>query len=197
MKKKYLISLIIGIILFTTLTIIVVTNKELAIDYSFFKLVNRSNSLYSFMRIITEYGEWYTYVIIVLLIFIFKRKYSYVLIANIMANTLFNNAIKMLIQRDRPIWKTYTLTDYSYPSGHAMSSLAFYGLIIYLIIKYYKGKTKYPIIIILSLLILIVGFSRIYLGVHYLTDVLGAYFFDLIYLSIFITLIENKKVIKE
>ena len=197
MKKKYLISLIIGIILFTMLTIIVATNKELAIDYSFFKLVNRSNSLYSFMRIITEYGEWYTYVFIVLLIFIFKRKYSYVLIANIMANTLFNNAIKMLIQRDRPIWKTYTLTDYSYPSGHAMSSLAFYGLIIYLIIKYYKGKTKYPIIIILSLLILIVGFSRIYLGVHYLTDVLGAYFFDLIYLSIFITLIENKKVIKE
>ena len=50
MKKKYLISLIIGIILFTTLTIIVATNKELAIDYSFFKLVNRSNSLNSFMR---------------------------------------------------------------------------------------------------------------------------------------------------
>ena len=197
MKKKYLISLIIGIILFTTLTIIVATNKELAIDYSFFKFVNRSNSLNSFMRIITDYGEWYTYVFIVLLIFIFKRKYSYVLIACILSNTLFNNAIKMLIQRDRPVWKSYVLTDYSYPSGHAMSSLAFYGLIIYLIIKYYKGKTKYPIIIILSLLILIVGFSRIYLGVHYLTDVLGAYFFDLIYLSIFITLIENKKVIKE
>ena len=197
MKKKYLISLIIGIILFTLLTIIVVNNKELAIDYNFFKFINRNNSLYSFMRIITNYGEWYTYIVIALLVLIFKRKYSYVLIANILANTLFNNALKLLFQRERPIWKLYNPTGYSYPSGHSMTSLAFYGLIIYLLIKYYKGKAKYPFIVILSLLIIIVGISRIYLGVHYLTDVLGAYCFDLIYLSIFITLIENKKVIKE
>ena len=95
MKKKYLISLIIGIILFTLLTIIVVNNKELAIDYNFFKFINRNNSLYSFMRMITNYGEWYTYIVIALLVLIFKRKYSYVLIANILANTLFNNALKI------------------------------------------------------------------------------------------------------
>lgn len=197
MKKKYLISLIIGIILFMVLTIIVVTNKELAIDYSFFKFINRTNSLYSIMRVLTNFGEWYTYIFIALLIFIFKRKYSYILIACILSNTLFNNALKLLFQRERPIWKSYNPTGYSYPSGHAMSSLAFYGLIIYLLIKYYKGKAKYPIIVILSLLIIVVGLSRIYLGVHYLTDVLGAYFFDLIFLSVFITLSENNKVIKE
>ena len=115
----------------------------------------------------------------------------------ILTITLLNNALKIALVRERPEWRLYTPHGYSYPSGHSMSSLAFYGLIIYLIIKYYKGKGKKIIIGLLSVLILIIGLSRIYLGVHFFTDVIGAYLFDIGYLIILITLIENKKIIKE
>ena len=197
MKKKYLISLIISIILFIALTIFVKVNNNVTFEYNIFKFINHNNFIYSFMRAITELGEWYTYVILVILIFIFKRKYSYVITANILTVTLFNNAFKLALMRDRPSWRLYNPLGYSYPSGHAMSSLAFYGLIIYLIIKFYKGKGKRIIIGLLSLLILVIGISRIYLGVHYFTDVIGSYLFDIGYLIIFISLIENKKLIKE
>lgn len=197
MKKKYLITLIISIILFIALTVFVKVNNNVNFEYNIFKFINGNNSLYSFFRVITELGEWYSYVVITILIFIFKRKYSYVLTASILASTLLNNALKLALMRDRPIWKLYSPIGYSYPSGHAMSSLAFYGLIIYLIIKYYKGKGKKIIIGLISLLIFIIGISRIYLGVHYFTDVIGAYLFDVGYLIIFITLIENKQLIKE
>ena len=197
MKKKYLISIIISIILFVALTIFVKVNNNLTFEYNIFKFINGNNSLYNVFRVITEFGEWYTYLVIIILIFIFKRKYSYVIIANILTCTLLNNALKLLIMRERPEWRLYTPHGYSYPSGHAMSSLAFYGLIIYLIIKYYKGNGKKIISGLLSLLIILIGISRIYLGVHYCTDVIGAYLFDIGYLIIFITLIENKKLIKE
>ena len=196
MKKKYLISLIISIILFIGLTIFIKLNNY-AFEYTIFKFINGNNSLYNFFRVITELGEWYTYFVIIVIAFIFLRKYSYVLIANILTVTLLNNALKLLILRERPEWRLYTPHGYSYPSGHAVSSLAFYGLIIYLIIKYYKGKGKKVIITLLSILIIIIGLSRICLGVHYLTDVIGSYLFDIGYLIILITLIKNKKLIKE
>ncbi len=197
MKKKYLIILIISIILFVGLTIFVKTNNNVNFEYNIFKFINHNNFIYHFMRVITELGEWYTYVVIFIFLFIFKRKYSYVLLSNILTITLLNNAFKLAFMRIRPEWKLYNPTGYSYPSGHAMSSLAFYGLIIYLIIKYYKKRGKKIIIGLLSLLILIIGISRIYLGVHYFTDVVGAYIFDIGYLIVLITLIDNKKLIKE
>ena len=108
MKKKYLITLIISIILFIALTVFVKVNNNVNFEYNIFIFINGNNSLYSFFRIITELGEWYSYVVIVILIFIFKRKYSYVLTASILASTLLNNALKLALMRDRPIWKLYT-----------------------------------------------------------------------------------------
>ena len=74
MKKKYLITLIISIILFIALTVFVKVNNNVNFEYNIFIFINGNNSLYSFFRIITELGEWYSYVVIVILIFIFKRK---------------------------------------------------------------------------------------------------------------------------
>ena len=76
---------------------------------------------------------------------------------------------------------------YSFPSGHSMVSTAFYGLLIYLIYKNVKNKyIKYTLCTILSILILIIGLSRIYLGVHYVSDVIGGVCFSIAYLIIFI-----------
>ena len=78
-----------------------------------------------------------------------------------------------------------------------MISLAFYGYLIYLIYKYINNKhLKRILIIILSTLICIIGVSRIYLGVHYTSDVLGGFLISIAYLIIYIELI-NKFVLEK
>ena len=85
--------------------------------------------------------------------------------------------------------------SYSFPSGHSMMSMIFYGLIIYYIMKYMKNKRLKNIFVpLLSAIIFLIGISRIYLGVHYATDVLCGWIIGLVYLIIFIKILNRKKV---
>ena len=73
-----------------------------------------------------------------------------------------------------------------------MISMAFYGYIIYLIYKYVKNKyIKWFSIVLLSILICSIGISRIYLGVHYTSDVLGGFLISVSYLVIYISSIKK------
>jgi membrane-associated phospholipid phosphatase len=85
--------------------------------------------------------------------------------------------LKYVFHRDRPI--TPLLDEakgLSFPSGHALMSVTFYGLIIYIIFKSVKNKDlKWTLICFLIILILAIGFSRIYLRVHYASDVIAGY----------------------
>lgn len=108
-------------------------------------------------------------------IFLIKdKKYSKLIIINLVVSFILNRILKLIIARPRPPRLQLVLeSGYSFPSGHSMVSFAFYGFLIYLINKKVKSKKiKYSSIIFLSLLILCIGISRIYLGVHYVTDVL-------------------------
>ena len=106
--------------------------------------------------------------------------------------------LKYILQRPRPTeFRIIEETGYSFPSGHSMVSLAFYGYLIYLIYKYINNKhLKRTLIIILSVLICIIGVSRIYLGVHYTSDVLGGFLISFAYLIIYIELV-NKFVLEK
>ena len=74
-----------------------------------------------------------------------------------------------------------------------MVSTGFYGLLIYLIYKNVENKKiKYPLIVALSILILLIGISRVYLGAHYATDVIGGWIIGILYLVIFIKYVQNK-----
>ena len=111
---------------------------------------------------------------------------------------ILNQIIKFIMQRPRPTeFRIIEETGYSFPSGHSMVSLAFYGYLIYLIYKYINNKhLKRTLIIILSVLICIIGVSRIYLGVHYTSDVLGGFLISFAYLIIYIELV-NKFVLEK
>lgn len=81
---------------------------------------------------------------------------------------------------------------YSFPSGHSMVSMAFYGFLIYLIYNNIKNKyIKWILICSLSILIILIGISRIYLGVHYTSDVLAGFLISISYLVIYTRIVKE------
>ena len=134
--------------------------------------------------------------------FISKSKryhiYSLMVSANIVVGALLNYFLKQLFQRQRPdLLRLIEIGGYSFPSGHSMSSVVFYGFLIYLSIRYLKHWSKYCITGVLGLLIIAIGFSRIYLGVHYASDVLGGFIIGLGWLVLFIRLSDRFVISKE
>ena len=99
-----------------------------------------------------------------------------------------NYTLKQIFQRPRPIeYRIINESGYSLPSGHSMISMAFYGYLIYLIYKNVKNEhLKRCLILFLSILIISIGISRIYLGVHYTSDVLAGFLAAISYLIIYI-----------
>jgi membrane-associated phospholipid phosphatase len=104
--------------------------------------------------------------------------------------------LKELFHRPRPVAAIITgIKNYSFPSGHALMSITFYGLLgitLYYFIPSKKIKTF--VLLILVLLILLIGFSRIYLRVHYTTDVMAGYCLGYCWLIFCIWLFSNSRV---
>ena len=177
-----------------------VFNKDIVkcdiIGYSIIKsFINSSNT--QVMKVITWFGSATCLILLTIILFIvLKNKITGFLIAiNLVIVTILNQLLKFVLQRPRP--DDYRLIDesgYSFPSGHSMISMAFYGYLIYLI---YKSKfNKYVKIILITIfvfLILFIGISRIYLGVHYTSDVIAGILLSISYLIVFIKLFKNDK----
>lgn len=85
--------------------------------------------------------------------------------------------LKNLLARQRPTAPLVDgITNFGFPSGHAFMSVAFYGMLLLIAYKGIRGPLlKYAVILFLVLLVLLIGFSRIYLRVHYATDVVAGY----------------------
>ena len=115
------------------------------------------------------------------------------ILANLAIVTGLNQLLKRILQRPRPTeFRIVEETGYSFPSGHSMVSMAFYGYLIYLIYKYVKNKyIKWSLICLLSFLVILIGTSRIYLGVHYTSDVLGGFLISISYLVIYISAVNK------
>ena len=142
-------------------------------------------------KFITNFGGAIFLVIatITLFIVIKNKKIGISILSNVAIVTVLNQLIKRILQRPRPTeYRIIEETGYSFPSGHSMVSMAFYGYFIYLIYKYVKNKyIKWISIVLLSILICSIGISRIYLGVHYTSDVLGGFLISVSYLVIYIS----------
>lgn len=130
---------------------------------------------------------------IILSITIKNKKTSILIWVNLGISALLNQILKYIIQRPRPTeYRIIDESGYSFPSGHSMVSAAFYGFLIYLIYKNVKNTyLKCGLITVLSLLIILIGISRIYLGVHYTSDVLAGFLISISYLIIFTHFIKN------
>ena len=167
-------------------------NEQLTLDMVVYRLVIlnlRSEPVTAIMKVITNLSSVYVLIAITIgiLLFVKNKTVGLCVARNLIITTLLNQLLKYIIQRPRPDgYRLIAESGYSFPSGHSMVSMAFYGLIIYLIWKMVKNKKiKYISCGILGLLIPMIGFSRIYLGVHYASDVIGGFAISIIYLLLF------------
>ena len=201
LKKNYLLFIIIICLVITGFILEDVYEREILefdkLAFSLFKI--RTPLLTKIFLIITSLGSPYVLIVLTLLSFLLKnKKLSFIITGNLGLITIINQALKFIIKRPRPSDLFLIVeTGYSFPSGHSMVSLSFYGLLIYFIYKYFKNKKlKIFLITLLSLIIVIIGVSRVYLGVHFVSDVVSGFLLSLSYLIIFIKVI-NKFILKE
>lgn len=198
MKKFSIFVVVLCLILFSIICYGVLSYDSLVIDtkvYSFIINNIMNDGLTPILKAITELGGVAFTVLAGVLIFMFCKKNRWFITIDLVGVTLVNQVIKHIIIRPRPnVLRLVEESGYSFPSGHSMVSMAFYGIIIYLVYKNVSNKyLKWILIILLSLLILSIGFSRIYVGVHYFTDVAGGFLLGLAYLIIYIN-IYNKRI---
>lgn len=190
-------------ILAIVVTINVKNGRILELDLNIYKFFSENiinDKLTPIVKVITHIGgAKIVFVLTVLAIILIKGlKNKLFLLTGVVGTAGLNVVLKHIIQRERPnINRLIPEKGYSFPSGHSMMSMAFYGMLIFLIFKYVKNTAlKWTLIVILTILLSTIGITRIYLGVHYPSDVIGGFLVSLTYLFI-LTEIYNKVKIEE
>ncbi|UXR68774.1 MULTISPECIES: phosphatase PAP2 family protein [unclassified Staphylococcus] len=129
--------------------------------------------------VVTHIGEVIGMAILTTMMVLLLMKYGYRTEALYIALTMIlagltNPILKHIFNRERPsIMRLIDISGFSFPSGHAMGSTAFFGSLLYIAIRILKGKSKVFMMVFSILMILLICASRIYLGVHYPTDILA------------------------
>ena len=205
-NNKYILYISIPLLLIILLiTSKVIVGKELYIDklaYHLFIEKLRNDKLTTFMKLATKLSNPEVMIVIAIISILFctklikNKKLSLGIILNLAGITIINQILKFIFRRERPTgYRLIEMSGYSFPSGHAMASLAFYGLLIYITKRLVKNKYLKILLITLNIaIIILIGVSRIYLGVHYLSDVLTGYSISIIYLLITTKLLNKYKV---
>ncbi|MGC1631034.1 MAG: phosphatase PAP2 family protein [Gelidibacter sp.] len=174
-----------GINLFVELTESLKT--DLLADYdqqiTAYVISHRNPVLTKYFIFVTHVGDIYGYAAVLIAftlmsIFVFKNwKYIIQIVLVLILSAVSNLMLKRFVKRARPgLEHMVSVETLSYPSGHAMSAMAFYGFLIYLFYRFKINKfLKIGVILLLGLLIFSIGLSRIYLGVHFPSDIAGGY----------------------
>ena len=186
-----LILLSISVIIFTFIAIFLILDKLNNFDLSVYNFIikYKSNFLTGFFKLITFFAstEWLICLLLGILIINKFSKISIMLLIYVGIIALINIVLKNIFLRIRPLdLMIINETGYSFPSGHSTMSLALYGLVAYLVYKSnYQKNIKVLLISLLFLLSFLIGLSRIYLGVHYASDVLAGFMLAICYFCIF------------
>lgn len=175
----------------------IIEKEPIVFDLSILNSIHAySNSFYDYLFfIMTTIGGvsvMLPVTILVLAYFIYKkqRRNALIIIAGVGGATAANLILKLLFQRERPsLWyPLITENSYSFPSGHAMISAA---LIICLVSILWKTRWRWLAIISGTVLIILIGLSRLYFGVHYPSDILAGWCASIAWIYIVITIVNK------
>lgn len=194
-------SIALPVMLFIKLSEDLIRNELSPFDQGIYNFLSEfiSKDMTVVMKWFTYLGSSPTLIIIAVLSYIVLQKnqryflYGHFIAANLGITWLIDETFKFAFHRQRPdILRLVEASGFSFPSGHSMVSMSFYGLILYFVyINTENSFRRYAFTALLSLLILCIGISRIYLGVHYASDVLAGFSAGFAWLALFITLVNK------
>lgn len=158
----------------------------------------RSDGLTAVLKVITYMGNWQSVTALCIVLLVLpKTRIPFgipVSLGAACASLINNKLIKNIFQRPRPDESLHLIEQggYSFASGHSITSMVVFGLLIYLVRKYTEDKKKANILtVLLAVPLIFIGLSRIYMGVHFPTDVLAGWCLGLAILMVLIS-IEDK-----
>lgn len=202
MKNKNNILIIILGLVFILLSVFIKLDLTISFDNAIYELLtlNMSNLVTNFYKVITFLGstEFIIFLCIfflILFIILKKKNYGLLICCVLIISTIMNNLLKIIFARERPdVIKLVIEDSYSFPSGHTMAAASMYGILMFLVLKSNMNKRlKILLSIILGIIPVLVALSRVYLGAHYITDIMGAFLVSIILLLIEIYIIDKKK----
>lgn len=204
MKKNFLKYLIFLILLsiFILLSTLIQTGTIENFDSCIYKFIEniRTDKLTSILKFFTKIGDvqslFFISSITVLIMLVFDKKKIAISVAlNIIISSISYVVLKNIFQRPRPEIAERLIEEngFSFPSGHSTNNMAFYALAIYLVYENVKNKKIRDIIcLILGIIPIIIGFSRMYLRVHYPSDVLGGFCLGIMVVILFTSFLYKK-----
>ena len=173
----------VSIAVFFMMLFLVQSGKAAAFDDAvrFFFYDMRSGALTSAAKAMTYLGNWQSVTVLCIILLIIKPtriRYGIPVSAGAISVTVINKIIKNLVQRERPdqIYHLIKQGGYSFPSGHSITSMFVFGMLIYLVrVNVQNRKAANVLTVIIAVPMVCIGLSRIYLGVHYPSDVLAGW----------------------
>ena len=185
MKTRIIIRNIL-VVLFIFIMILVITGLIKPIDSFVYNNLIRNSFFDNYFLFITNMGGIIFMVIFVPTLFFVYKDFKIIYLS--LGGVGFNTIMKTLVHRKRPnINRMINERGYSFPSGHSLISSLVFGYLIYKLNNTIKNKfIKYLVIGIIVCIILSIGISRIYLGVHYFSDVLCGFLEGFIILLTFL-----------
>lgn len=173
-----------------------------AYDNSISSLVQsvRTPGFNQVVSIYTQLGNSIPYIIIsliVCLILILKhlKKAALFLACNIVLGNGLNHLIKQIIQRQRPEFRLISIGGYSFPSGHSVAAMVLFGSLIFITFQVVHHQLKRNLLALIYLILMLgIGLSRIYLNVHFPTDVTAGFLLGLIVLQFTTYLFYGRKI---
>lgn len=173
--KKYYYFLF--LLLFIILVILIKNSMMINIDKSVynFSQIFYSDGMTTFMKFVTFFASPVCLVGFLLLSLLFLKKKGFFLVGAMGINQIINEGLKYLIKRPRPLFPHLVVENgFSCPSGHTMGCITFYGILLIIIWHSKLSKViKWLLTFLFSILVVLIMFSRIYLGVHFFSDILA------------------------
>lgn len=176
-------------------------DKLTKLDHEMISIVQGWESawLTSVMKFFTFIGDKYQVVILSMIVMLFlfvvlrHRKELMLFIWASIGSVVLNETLKVIFARERPnIYRLSEQTGYSFPSGHAMAALTLYAVLAYLLWRHVSSRGGRGILLVSAIVVIvIIGISRIYLGVHYPSDIIAGYMMSGCWLALSIWLYEK------
>ncbi|HWI47872.1 MAG TPA: phosphatase PAP2 family protein [Rummeliibacillus sp.] len=194
---------LVSLVGFSCMAILISDHKIVRFDQTIISFIQGLESplLTLIMKFFTYLGSFPVVMVLFIVVsyylyIVLKHRAEFLLFATVLIGTvILNGILKQLFHRARPDFhRLIEAGGYSFPSGHAMSAFSFYGIVAFLLWRHIPNRLGRTALILVSIIfILMIGISRIYLGVHYPSDIVGGYFASGLWLTIAIWFFQRYK----